>query len=317
MAFDCSIGTTGTTRLSFYAMNGVGFRLDNASLTAVPEPSTAALMGLGLFGLAAPRRRRAAVLAAVVLTAGAASADTLAPSGLVLMPGSTASGGRLIAFGGKPDGCYHADSVLSDFDGVVYLDTSGADDVLRTCWATLDRAGHHLSGGPLFLINGAERGYCDTICQASLELGSETDLHVQAMVHFLVYTLYVHRDAGESVGVWDLDDLSGAALVEVPEPSGAIAWPAALLTVGALSRVRRRRLAVVAAAAVVLTAGAAGAGVLVVEVEDTSTVRVVRHEDSSATIYLGSVLSRGNPAALPARPAWPVGLSQLGQEREP
>lgn len=52
----------GTTTCSSFSTDKAQFALDNLNITAVPEPSTWGLMGLGLAGIAAfARRRRAAV----------------------------------------------------------------------------------------------------------------------------------------------------------------------------------------------------------------------------------------------------------------
>ena len=51
----------GTTTCSSFSTDKAQFALDNLNITAVPEPSTWGLMGLGLAGIAAIARRRRAV----------------------------------------------------------------------------------------------------------------------------------------------------------------------------------------------------------------------------------------------------------------
>lgn len=52
---------TGTTTCSSFTTDKAQFALDNLNITAVPEPGTWGLMGLGLAGIAAISRRRRAV----------------------------------------------------------------------------------------------------------------------------------------------------------------------------------------------------------------------------------------------------------------
>jgi len=59
LAFGLVCNATGSSCTAFNT-NRAQFAIDNISLTEVPEPATAAIVGLGLLGLGAARRRRKA-----------------------------------------------------------------------------------------------------------------------------------------------------------------------------------------------------------------------------------------------------------------